>query len=73
MKRALDEQTRQSTSVAVLVLREEDKAEARRFFRTPLVFAIHEAKGLEYESIVLYRFVSGQRAAFSEIAAGVGD
>jgi hypothetical protein len=71
VKRALDDQTRQSTGVAVLVLREEDKAEARRFFRTPLVFAIHEAKGLEYESIVLYRFISDQRAAFNEVAAGV--
>jgi ATP-dependent exoDNAse (exonuclease V) beta subunit len=55
----------------VLVLREEDKAEARRFFRTPLVFAIHEAKGLEYESIVLFRFISDQRAAFAQLAAGV--
>ncbi len=71
VKRALDEQTRQSTSVAVLVLREEDKAEARRFFRTPLVFAIHEAKGLEYENIVLYRFISDQRTAFAQLAAGV--
>jgi hypothetical protein len=71
VKRALDDQTRRSTSVAVLVLREEDKAEARRFFRTPLVFAIHEAKGLEYESIVLHRFISDQRAAFAEVAAGV--
>jgi hypothetical protein len=71
VKRALDDQTRQSTRVAVLVLREEDKTEARRFFRTPLVFAIHEAKGLEYESIVLYRFISDQRAAFAEVAAGV--
>jgi hypothetical protein len=71
VKRALDEQTRQSTSVAVLVLREEDKAEARRFFRTPLVFAIHEAKGLEYESIVLFRFISDQRSAFAQLAAGV--
>jgi hypothetical protein len=71
VKRALDEQTRQSTSVAVLVLREEDKTEARRFFRTPLVFAIHEAKGLEYESIVLFRFISDQRAAFTQLAAGV--
>jgi hypothetical protein len=71
VKRALDEQTRQSTSVAVLVLREEDKIEARRFFRTPLVFAIHEAKGLEYESIVLFRFISDQRAAFAQLAAGV--
>jgi hypothetical protein len=71
VKRALDEQTRQSTSVAVLVLREEDKPEARRFFRTPLVFAIHEAKGLEYENIVLFRFISDQRAAFAQLAAGV--
>jgi hypothetical protein len=71
VKRALDEQTRQSTSVAVVVLRDEDKAEARRFFRTPLVFAVHEAKGLEYESIVLYRLISGQRAAFAEVADGV--
>ena len=69
--RTLDEQTRQSTRFAVLVLRDEDKAEARRHFRTPLVFAIHEAKGLEYENIVLYRFVSDSRAAFAEIVAGV--
>ncbi len=71
VKRALDEQTRQSAGVAVLVLREEDKAEARRVFKTPLVFAIHEAKGLEYETVILYRFVSNQRAAFAEVAAGV--
>jgi hypothetical protein len=71
IKRALDEQTRQSTSVAVLVLREEDKAEARRSFRTPLIFAVHEAKGLEYESIVLFRFISNQRAVFAELTAGV--
>jgi hypothetical protein len=68
---ALDEQTRQSTRFAVLVLRDEDKERARRCFRTPLVFAIHEAKGLEYENIVLYRFISDSRAAFAEIAAGV--
>jgi hypothetical protein len=70
-KRELDRKTRQSTQFAVLVMRDEDKAEARRHFQTPLVFAIHEAKGLEYENIVLYRFVSGNRAAFAEIAAGV--
>ncbi|MEX2296698.1 MAG: UvrD-helicase domain-containing protein, partial [Dongiaceae bacterium] len=55
VKRALNEQTRQSTRVAVLVMRDEQKAEARRYFRTPLVFAILEAKGLEYDNIVLYR------------------
>jgi hypothetical protein len=70
-KRELNQKTRGSTAFAVLVLRDEDKAEARRHFQTPLLFAIHEAKGLEYESIVLYRFLSDHRAEFSEIAAGV--
>ena len=71
VRRRLDEQTRRAASCAVLVLREEDKAQARQHFRTPLVFAIHEAKGLEYEHIVLYRFVSDRRAEYAEVAAGV--
>ena len=69
--RALDEQSRRSAGVAVIVLREEEKAEARARFRTPLVFAVHEAKGLEYDSVVLYRFISAHRADFAEVAAGV--
>ncbi len=71
VKRELDGQIRQSTQFAVLVMRDEDKAEARRHFATPLLFSIHEAKGLEYENIVLYRFVSDHRGEFAEIAAGV--
>ena len=71
VRRELNQSTRQSARCAVLVLRDEDKMAARQHFQTPLVFSIHEAKGLEYDSIVLYRFVSGQRAEFAEIAAGV--
>ena len=71
VKRDLDQKIRQSTRFAVLVMRDEDKAEARKHFTTPLLFSIHEAKGLEYESIILYRFVSDHRAEFSEIADGV--
>ncbi|WP_459568559.1 ankyrin repeat domain-containing protein [Cupriavidus sp. 8B] len=71
VKRELDQSIRQSTQCAVLVLRDEDKAEARKHFSTPLLFSIHEAKGLEYENIVLYRFVSDQRGEFAEIAQGV--
>ena len=71
IKRDLNHKTRQSTQFAVLVMRDEDKAAARQFFQTPLIFSIHEAKGLEYENIVLYRFVSGNRAAFAEIVEGV--
>ena len=71
VKRELDAKIRQSARFAVLVLREEDKAAARECFSTPLVFSVQEAKGLEYESIVLYRCVSGYRRQFEEIAQGV--
>ncbi|WP_029050351.1 ankyrin repeat domain-containing protein [Cupriavidus sp. amp6] len=71
VKRELDQRIRQSTQCAVLVLRDEDKAEARRHFSTPLLFSIHEAKGLEYDNIVLYRFVSDHRSEFADIAEGV--
>jgi hypothetical protein len=71
VKKELDQKIRQSTQFAVLVMRDEDKAEARKYFGTPLLFAIHEAKGLEYENIVLYRFVSDHRAQFAEIVEGV--
>lgn len=70
-KRELDRKIRHSTQFAVLVMRDEDKAAAREYFSTPLLFSIHEAKGLEYENIVLYRFVSGHRREFAEITAGV--
>jgi hypothetical protein len=71
VKKELNQKTRQSTQFAVLVMRDADKVEARRHFQTPLIFSIHEAKGLEYENIVLYRFVSDHRAEFADIADGV--
>ncbi|MBI3044715.1 MAG: hypothetical protein HYY78_18005 [Betaproteobacteria bacterium] len=70
-KRELDQKIRQSTQFAVLVMRDEDKAEAKKHFATPLLFSIHEAKGLEYENIVLYRLVSDHRAEFADIVEGV--
>lgn len=69
--RLLDERTRLSARVAVLVPRDEDKAAARAHFRTPLLFSIHEAKGLEYDSVVLFRFVAAARAEYAAVAAGV--
>jgi hypothetical protein len=71
VKKDLNQKIRQSTQFAVLVMRDEDKADARRHFTTPLLFSIHEAKGLEYENIVLYRFVSNHRADFADIVEGV--
>jgi hypothetical protein len=67
----LDQRSRQSARVAVLVLRDEDKTAARAHFRTPLVFSVREAKGLEYDSVILYRFVSSARAEYGQVADGV--
>lgn len=67
----LDAETRRSVKFAVIVMRAEDKAEAARVFRTPLLFSVQEAKGLEYESVILYNFVSGAAREFMEITDGV--
>lgn len=63
--------TRTSARHAVIVLRDEDKASARAQLRTPLIFSVHEAKGLEYPHVVLLGMVSVQRAAYAEVCDGV--
>lgn len=70
-KRELDQKTSQSARTAVIVMREEDKADARRYFHTPLLFSIQEAKGLEYETIILYNMVSGSSREFDAVVEGV--
>ena len=69
--RALDSTSRASVRYAVIVLRDEDKAAAREWFKTPLIFSVHEAKGLEYPNVILFQFVSGNRAAFTEVCRDV--
>lgn len=69
----LDAATRQSARHAVIVLRDEDKPAAREAFHTPLVFSVHEAKGLEYPHVLLFRLVSSQRQAYAEVCEGVSD
>lgn len=71
IKRELNSRTAYSTRCAVLVMHPEQKAAAREWFDTPLVFSVQEAKGLEYDSIVLYNFISAETDAFREIARGV--
>lgn len=71
VKRDLDARTARSTRFAVVVMHPHQKQEARRWFRTPLVFSIQEAKGLEYESVILLNFISSEERAFDEIANGV--
>lgn len=69
--RQIDAATRASARHAVIVLRDEDKANAKAQFKTPLVFSVHEAKGLEYPHVVLMGMVSGQRVAYAEVCDGV--
>ena len=38
----LNQKTKQSAHFAVLVMRDEQKATARRFFQTPLIFSVQE-------------------------------
>jgi len=71
VKRELDSKTRHSTRFAVIVMHPEDKTAARACFGTPLVFSVQEAKGLEYENIVLYNFISQEEQRFREITRGV--
>ena len=67
----IDATTRASARHAVIVLRDEDKAAARAQLHTPLIFSVHEAKGLEYPHVVLLNMVSGQRSAYAEVCDGV--
>ncbi|WP_028487934.1 UvrD-helicase domain-containing protein [Thiothrix lacustris] len=71
IRRELDAKTRTSTRFAVVVMHAEQKAEAQQHFNTPLVFSIQEAKGLEYDNIILYNFLSSEAKRFHEISKGV--
>ena len=67
----LNQKTRQSTRYAVIVLRDELKEVARKYFQTPLIFSIFETKGLEYDHIILFDFISAESAPFLALTQGV--
>ena len=71
IKQDLNQRTRKSAKFAVLVMRNEEKAEAQKFFNTPLLFSVQEAKGLEYENVILYNIISGYEKEFRELTAGI--
>uniref|UniRef100_UPI002FCFFDB5 3'-5' exonuclease n=1 Tax=Wolbachia endosymbiont of Pentidionis agamae TaxID=3110435 RepID=UPI002FCFFDB5 len=55
-----------SINWAILVLDDNSKEDARKLFKkTPLIFNIHEAKGLEFENVILYKFMSNK--AYNDI------
>ncbi len=70
-KNELNRRTQNSTQFAIIVPSNEHKAEARKNFKTPLIFSVQEAKGLEYENVILLNFISNNEAEFREIIKGV--
>ena len=67
----INKKTGRSARFAVITLDDESKAKAVKIFETPLVFSIHEAKGLEYQNIVLYNLVSSAEKEFRFICEGI--
>lgn len=67
----LDQKTAISTQFAVVVMHEDQKKMAQRLFKTPLIFSIQEAKGLEYQNIILYNFVTQATQHFNSICQGI--
>ena len=72
IKQELNRRTENSAKYAVLVMDRDQKARVSQYFKTPLVFTIQEAKGLEYENIILINFVSDYQREFRVITRGVG-
>ncbi|MDR0748822.1 MAG: AAA family ATPase [Tannerellaceae bacterium] len=70
-KKELNRRTQDSTQYAVIVSDNSRKAQAARYFKTPLIFSVQEAKGLEYENVILIDFISDHEAEFREIINGV--
>lgn len=70
-KAELNRKTQHSIRYAVIVPDNAMKEGAGRYFKTPLIFSVHEAKGLEYENVILLDFVSAHSTEFTEIISGI--
>ncbi|GJL72467.1 MAG: hypothetical protein NMNS01_16660 [Nitrosomonas sp.] len=70
-RQELNNKTKASTLFAVIVMTADQKPAARQHFSTPLIFTIQEAKGLEYENIILYNFLSQEESRYREISKGI--
>nr|WP_281721563.1 ankyrin repeat domain-containing protein [Nitrosomonas nitrosa] len=71
VRKELDSKTKASTLFAIIVMTAEQKPAAQQYFSTPLIFTIQEAKGLEYENIILYNFLTQEESRYREISKGV--
>jgi len=63
----INQETENSTKVAVIVFDELSKQEIKKEFKTALIYTVQEIKGLEYEEVILVNLVSSHRQAFKEV------
>ena len=71
ISKELNEKTKNSASYAVIALDEPSKKAAQKLFTTPLIFTIQEAKGLEYDNIILFDFISSNAMRYQKITQGI--
>jgi len=67
-----NKQINNSVNFAIIVFDEEAKKRAKEKFSTPLIFSILEAKGLEYENVILLNFIDDNQDKFYEISSSIG-
>ena len=67
----LNLKTKNATFYAVITLDNVSKQIAQKYFETPLIFTVQEAKGLEYENIILFDFISPNKARYRKITQGI--
>ncbi|RTZ64259.1 MAG: hypothetical protein DSZ29_05685 [Aquificaceae bacterium] len=67
----LNTKTKNTTHYAVIVIDESFKKAAQQLFDTPLIFTVQEAKGLEYENIILFNFISPNESRYQKICAAI--
>jgi len=71
MERELNEKRKDDVTFAVIVFDEKSKQEAINTFETPLIFTVHEVKGLQYKNIILFNFVSNESKKFFDIVFSI--
>ncbi len=71
MAQELNEKKKGDVTFAVIVFDEKAKQEAMDIFQTPLVFTVQEAKGLEYENVILFDFISNESKKFFDIISDI--
>jgi hypothetical protein len=67
----LNQTIQNSIEFAVIVFDEKSKNRVKKRLKTPLIFTISQAKGLEYKNVILFDFISDNSRKFYEITTDI--